>query len=557
MTPNKRLPRMTIVLVVLQFGFGLLIARLFFVQFLHSEAYVKRPKKQHTQNQTQSKRGKIFDRHLSVLALNQELVSVYADPQFINTDPYKIARQLSPLLQISVSQLLSKLHQTDRQFVWLKRNLPYEQLSTIRPVIAKFRGVKYQIDGKRSYPKANLACHIIGYTNYADEGKEGIERQYNAHLLNKGRKRIPGETQERQGDKNNIILTIDEYIQYLTEQELIEGCKKWKAKKGAAIVMHTKTGQILAMANYPNYDLNRYSKSREAAKRNQSIWMQYEPGSVFKIVAASAVINEKIMTPESGAYCEMGEYRLPNGHVLHDIKPNGWLTLSEILQKSSNIGITKVASRLGRQRLDKYIRRFGFGQETGIDLPYEQSGNLRALKRWDDYSLASVPFGQGISVTPLQMLNAMNTIATGGVLVRPTITLPKTKRARPKPFLRVISPIVAEQMTDILVAVTERGGAKNARVKGYRVAGKTGTAQKAEKGKGYVPGKVTTTFAGFLPAEEPQISIIVVVDEPEGGPLSSEVTVPIFQRIAERTMQYLNRQGFLESPAVQFTSYGQ
>ena len=313
--------------------------------------------------------------------------------------------------------------------------------------------------------------------------------------------------------------------------------------------MHSKSGEILALANYPNYNLNRYSSSKESAKRNRAIWMQYEPGSVFKIVTASAVLNEKLMSPHSREYCEMGEYRLSNGHVIHDVKPNGWLTLSEIIAKSSNIGIIKAASHLDGVQLEAYTRRFGFGGKTGIDLPYEQIGSLRGLQKWDDYSIASVPFGQGISTTPIQVLNAINAIATNGVLLQPYVTrqiidkdgIP-LEQSHPTPIRRVISAETAQEITKMLVGVTEAGGGMKARVKGYAVAGKTGTAQKAERGKGYVKGKVVATFAGFLPAEDALISIIVVVDEPAGGPLSSRVTAPIFQRIADRAMRYLSQK---------------
>ena len=563
MIPRERTSRIAIVFVTLEICFGLLICRLFFIQFVHNgELRSRSERKRHTHVQPRIKRGKIFDRHGSILALNRDLVSVYADPKFLKAQPHTVAHQLAPVLNVPESQLLANLQKKKRRFVWLKRGMEYEHFEKIRQITKSIRGLEYRIEGKRFYPKAKLACHIIGYTNFENEGQEGIEYQYNTFLLNKDEAQVaqkppsskkwlarPPTFESSPEYGHSIILTIDEYIQYLTEKALIEGCKKWKSKKGAAIVMRSQTGEILAIANYPNYDLNLYSKSEETAKRNLAIWMQYEPGSVFKIVTASAVINEKVMAPDSREYCEMGGYRLPNGHIIHDITPSAWLTLSEIIQKSSNIGITKVANWLGRQRLEAYIRLFGFGQKTGIDLPYGQPGNLYALKQWDNYSLASVPFGQGISVTPIQMLNAINVIATDGVLLRPYVTEQVLDgygetilQSRPKPVRRVISRETAEQMREILVGVTEHGGGKKARVKGYRVAGKTGTAQKSEKGKGYIKGKETTTFAGFLPAEKPQISIIVVVDESAGTPLSGDVAAPIFQRIAEGTIHYLNRQ---------------
>ena len=586
MNSSKITRRMCIVFVVLQLFFGILIVRLFLVQLLHGETLRKRAAAQgETRGQPQVKRGLICDRHGRVLALNGGLISVYADPEFMISAPEVVARKLAPLLDKPESEIASILHKKDRKFVWLKRNLQYSALTEIHPLATRIRGLGYQIHGKRFYPKGELACHVIGNTNFENKGIQGIESRYNDYLLNKNSEPPPekpkfsevvhvaGKKQpvrppafqeideDSNTDGNSVILTIDEYIQHLTEQALIAGCKEWDAIGGVAVVMESKTGEILAMANYPNYDLNRYSKSAERSKRNLALWMRYEPGSVFKIITAAAAVNEQLMTPESVEDCEMGTYRVPGGPVIHDVKPNGVLTLGQILRKSSNIGITKVATRLGQEQLDKYTRKFGFGQKTGIDLPYEQIGSLYALKNWNEYSLGSVPFGQGISVTPIQMLNAMNTIAADGLLMRPYVTRQiayrdgqPIKQFRPIAVRRVLSKETAKQMTQMLVgaaSLSVKEKAETAEAKEYQVAGKTGTAQKAEKGIGYANGKVMTTFVGFLPAEKPQISIIVVIDEPRGSPFSSKVTVPIFKQIAEETIRYLNQHSVF---AQRFTS---
>jgi cell division protein FtsI (penicillin-binding protein 3) len=562
--------RIVTILVVLEICFGALIGRLFLIQSVYSEELQARSERQRqTQMQSQIKRGKILDRDQSVFAISRNLVSVYADPKTMKAHPHEVARKLIHLLETPESELLLALRKKNRRFVWLQRNLDYDRLEEIRKITRSIRGLGYQIHGKRFYPRNDRACHIIGYTNYANEGIEGVEHQYDTHLtpqelkskfITTDAKKRPISPPELYQDTlaygYNVVLTLDEYIQYIAEKELVAGCRKWRAQSGSAIVMHSKSGEILGLANYPNYNLNHYSQSKESAKRNLAIWNQYEPGSVFKIVTASAVINEKLMLPKSREYCEMGEYRLPNGHIIHDIKPNAWLTLSEIIYKSSNIGIIKVASHLGKVELEDYIRRFGFGEKTGVDMPYEKAGSLRGLRYWDDYSIASVPFGQGISVTPIQMLNAINAIATRGVLLQPYVTQKildsdgqPLKRFHPKPIRRVISPETAKTVTEMLVQVTEVGGGMNGRVKGYRVAGKTGTAQKAERGKGYVKGKVVTTFAGFLPADDPLISIIVVLDEPAGAPLSSRVAAPIFQKIADQAMRYLTQKDLFAQSA--------
>ena len=527
-----------------------LIGRLFLIQYLQRELHLVNILK--TKTKSQIKRGKILDRNRSVFAINKDLVSVVADPKVMTVEPHEVARKLAPLLIASESELLSALRKKDKRYVRLDRNLDYSLLKELRGITKDIYGLKYEVSGKRRYPKGELGCHIVGYTDFANKGKEGIEHQHNTYLA-------PQELDSTFDSSSpldfrpdatafghNIVLTLDEFIQYVAEKELIAGCRKWRAKSGSVIVMHSKSGEILAMANYPSYNPNRYSQSQELTKRNLAIWAQYEPGSVFKVVTAAAAINEKIMTAESEVYCEKGKYHLPNGHVINDIKPNTWLTLTEVIQKSSNIGILKIASRLGKERLEDYTRRFGFGQKTGIDLPYEQDGSLRGFRKWDGFSMATVPFGQGISGTAIQMLNAMNAIATRGVLLRPYVTQQildrngnLVKRFHPTPIHRVISPKTAEIITDMLVRVTELGGGFHARVEGYRVAGKTGTAQKAEKGRGYVDGKVITSFAGFLPAEDPLVSIIVVVDEPAGAPLSSRVAAPIFRDIADQVMRYL------------------
>ena len=556
-THSSRIVKM---LIVLEICMVVLIGRLFLVQYLQRESYLKSLLK--TETKSQIKRGKILDRQYSVFAINQDMVSVVADPKVMTVAPHVVASKLAPLLDASESELLSALRKKDKRYVRLDMNLDYSRLKDLRGITESIYGLNYEVSGKRRYPRGEMASHIVGYTDFENKGIEGIENQHNAYLAPhelesaidsadaKGRSNSPlnfGPDAAEQG--HNIVLTLDESIQYIAEKELIAGCRKWRAKSGSVIVMHSKSGEILAMANYPAYDPNRYSQSKELAKRNLAIWAQYEPGSVFKVVTASAAINEKVMSADSQVYCELGRYRLPNGHVIHDIKPNTWLTLTEVIQKSSNIGIVKIASRLDKERLEDYTRRFGFGEKTGIDLPFEQEGSMRGFRKWDGYSMATVPFGQGISVTALQMLNAMNAIATRGVLLKPYVTQQildrngnLVKRFHPTPIRRVISSETAETITDMLVRVTELGGGIRARVRGYRVAGKTGTAQKAEKGKGYVDGKVTTSFAGFLPAEDPLVSIIVVVDEPAGAELSSRVTAPIFREIADQVMRYLTHK---------------
>ncbi len=557
--------RLVFVLIVLQVGFLLLVGKLFKVQIANSTAHQEIAERTwHSPRTATIKRGKILDRHGNILALSRHSLSVYADPKYIKADPIKVAERLSPVLGVAESELISQLRRKDKRFVWLKKDLDYELLDEIRSIERDIRGIKHQVEQKRTYPKGPLAAQVIGHMNDENMG-EGIEYHYNNYLLSAKERKAA----QRAADARNepiklltrgkstddygysVVLTLDEYIQNVAEKELAAACKQWNAPRGTVIVMASQTAEILALASYPTYDLNRYAYSSEEAKRNFGVWFAYEPGSIFKIIASSAVLNEGVMTPESTVFCENGRYRLSNGRVIRDVSAKGVLTLEQVIQKSSNIGMIKVVNRLGRADFSTYIETFGFGKPTGVDLPYEHSGSLYAVKHWDTHSLGSVPFGQGIMVTPLQMVNALNVIANGGTLLHPHITREirdsngtVIKKIYPIKVRQVLHPQVAKQMTDILVGVVEGGSGRRARVEGYRVAGKTGTAQKAEPdGKGYA-GKEIMSFMGFLPAENPMVSIIVMLDEPTGARFSGQIAGPLFQKVAAQTMQYLKQTEF-------------
>ena len=505
-----------------------------------------------------------MDRHGNILALSRHSLSVYADPKYMKTDPVKVAERLSPVLGVAESELITQLRRKDKRFVWLKKDLDYELLDEIRSIERDIRGIKHRVEQKRTYPKGTLAAQVIGHINDENMG-EGVEYHYNNYLLSAKERKAA----QRAADARNapiklltdgrstddygysVVLTLDEYIQNVAEKELAVACKRWNAPRGTVIVMASQTAEILALASYPTYDLNMYADSSEEAKRNFGVWFAYEPGSIFKIVPSSAVLNEGVMTPASTVFCENGRYRLSNGRIIRDVSAKGVLTLEQVIHKSSNIGMIKVVKRLGRANLATYIEMYGFGKPTGVDLPYEHSGSLYAVKHWDTHSLGSVPFGQGIMVTPLQMVNALNVIANGGKLLHPHITREirdsngtVIKKIYPIKVRQVLHPRVAKQMTDILVGVVEGGSGRRARVEGYRVAGKTGTAQKAEPdGKGYA-GKEIMSFMGFLPAENPMVSIIVMLDEPTGARFSGQIAGPLFQKVAAQTMQYLKQTEF-------------
>lgn len=557
--------RLVFVLIVLQVGFLLLVGKLFKVQISSNTEHQETAERTwHSPRTATIKRGKILDRHGNILALSRHSLSVYADPKYIKTDPIKVAERLSPVLGVAESELITQLRRKDKRFVWLKKDLDYELLDEIRSIERDIRGIKHEVEQKRTYPKGTLAAQVIGHINDENMG-EGIEYHYNNYLLSAKERQASQRVADARnkpiklltrGDSTDdygysVVLTLDEYIQDVAEQELAAACDQWNAPRGTVIVMASQTAEILALASYPTYNLNTYARGSEEAKRNFGVWFAYEPGSIFKIVASSAVLNEGMMTPESTVFCENGRYRLSNGRVIRDVSAKGVLTLEQVIHKSSNIGMIKVVKHLGHADFSTYIENFGFGKPTGVDLPYEHSGSLYAVKHWDTHSLGSVPFGQGIMVTPLQMVNALNVIANGGKLLYPHITREirdsngrVIKKIYPIKVRQVLHPQVAKQMADILVGVVEGGSGRRARVDGYRVAGKTGTAQKAEpNGKGYA-GKEIMSFMGFLPAENPMVSIIVMLDEPTGARFSGQIAGPLFQKVAAQTMQYLKQTEF-------------
>lgn len=562
--------RLVFVLIVLQLGFSVLLGKLYVLQVVDSTAGGDADDYERlSRRATNVKRGKILDRHGTILGLSRHRLHIAADPRYMRAKPAEVAQALAPILDASESELQAKLARKNRRFVSLKKDVDYEALDEIRALQKKYRGLKYTVEQGRSYPKGSLAAQVIGNVNAENSG-EGIEYQYNTYLTraahrerrarlaqgtdaNEPVRRLLGNAAADYG--HSIVLTLDEYVQYVAEKELAAACKQWNAQRGTVIVLASQTAEILALASYPTYDLNAYGDASEAAKRNLGVWHAYEPGSVFKIVASSAALNEGIMTRETQIFCEHGRYRVNRARVVKDISPKGWLTLEEVLHKSSNIGMIKVVKALGHQQFSAYIEKYGFGRKTGIDLPYEHSGSLYTVKNWNPNALAAVPFGQGILVTPLQMVSALNVIANGGELLRPYITREirdntgkVIKKVYPIPVRRVLKPEIARQMTELLVGVVENGSGRRAQVEGYRVAGKTGTAQKAEKDVGYASGKETMSFMGFLPAENPQVSIIVMLDEPSGARFSGQIAGPLFKAVATQTMQYFKQTEFFGTP---------
>ncbi len=572
MSLTGRKKRITLLVIIIEACFALLLFRFFIVQYIQRDRYRNNTSKQcHIVLKSKVKRGKIYSRNMRELAVNRDMVSVWADPSVINVPPREIATLIAPFLNIEPTKIRTQLSQKKRRFVWLKRKLDYYGLNTqIQQKLKekKIYGVGVMMEEKRFYPKGRLACHVIGYANFDNKGICGVEKFYNdkitsyeqkTQLLSKDAFDRPIKPPELKSNvpfyNDGIVLTIDEFIQDVTEVELTAACEKLQAKGGAAIIMNPRTGEILALANYPNFDLNSFSKRDidSGAMQNKAIWARYEPGSVFKIVTVAAALEDGVVSLTHEEYCENGAYEIYGRHTIHDKVKYGKLTLSEIIEKSSNIGIVKVAGRVEKTQLDKYIRSFGFGKKTGIDLPFESKGNLKALEKWGKYSMAFVPFGQGITVTPIQMLCAMNAIANDGMIMRPYVTKKIAngkgeviKTTTPQVSRTVVSRPTAQVVKEMLIRVVEYGTGKLAKVDGYLVAGKTGTAQKADKGT-YSKEKSISSFAGFLPAEDPKLSIIIVIDEPKGEDSGGKVAAPVFKAIAEKAIRYIEVQQLVYS----------
>lgn len=502
-----------------------------------------------------AKRGTILDRNGHELAVTREVESCYGVPGKVTN-----ASQAATLISAALgepklrSDLASKLA-SKKDFVWVRRKLPTEAADAIRNL--NLPGIGFLKETKRFNPKQEIAGHLLGYVGMDDEGLAGVEYQYDDELRGKpGKVMIEIDARQREfafstlsptEPGKNLILAIDEVIQYIAESELREAVERHGARAGTIAVMDPRTGEILAMANYPIYDPNLYNLSSADQRRNRAIQDSYEPGSTFKIVIAAASLAERTARLDEKFDCEMGAIQLA-GHRIRDHKPFGILGMDEIIEYSSNVGSIKLGLRLGNERLYKYMRMFGFGRQTGIDLPGESAGILREPKDWSAISIGALCMGQEVSVTPLQILSAAATVANGGFNVRPRVvrqivapgsgawSTPTTM-----PPQRVLNPDVAGDLRDIMTDVVEHGTGIAARMDGFSTAGKTGTAQKADPNTGrYAPGRYVSSFVGFTPVENPALAMIVAIDEPEGAYYGGIVAAPVYKVCAERILRYMN-----------------
>jgi cell division protein FtsI (penicillin-binding protein 3) len=542
-------------LLVLLAGFGVILFRLVNLQVLQAAELTARADRQHQKSVLlEGARGTVTDRHGKVLAMNVEVPSIFGVPTSLD-NPGNAARSLSPVLRLRREEIEKKLRQ-DKHFVWLARKVEPEQGRRLEQL--SIDGIGMVMEGRRFYPKGPLLAHVLGFVGMDGIGLEGLERRYESQLHGEkrltilqrdalGRTVFPkGLREQAPSAGHTLTLTIDEVIQYIAEKELEEAVDHARAKSGAIIVMEPQSGAILAMAVSPRFDPNAVASLTADRWRNRALTDTYEPGSTMKVVVAAAALEERVMMPGSMLFGENGRMTVANT-TIHDHEKLGWMTFAQMIQKSSNIGAAKTGMLLGEQRLYRYLQAFGFGQRTDIDLPGEVGGLLKSPREWGRRSLASISMGQEVGVTPLQMLSAVAAIANDGVLMRPHVVSDvrdqkgqPVKEILPHVRRRVVSPATARTLTTILEGVVTSGTGTKAAIPGFRVAGKTGTAQKVDPRTGaYSSALSIGSFVGFVPADSPRLAMIVVIDEPQGEAWGGVVAAPVFRRVGEQTLAYM------------------
>lgn len=547
-------------------AFGLLLSRAVYFHLKDNAAIEKVAMRQYRTAVRQStKRGKIVDSSGRELAIDVTVDSIYASPREIE-DPVSLSERLSKILHIERRALMERIS-SDRKFAWIKRRATEAEAKAVAD--GNFKGVYSMRESSRSYPGKTLAASILGAVGFDAAPLGGIELYYNDKISATGKSRdvrrdarghlYLSPTGESEDPKlASVELTIDKTLQYIAENELAKAVQKSNAKGGSAVVVDVNTGAVLAAANVPTFDPNNYEKFGLSSWKNRAITDAYEPGSTFKTIVVAAALDAGLVKPEDIFDCENGKIRIQN-KVVKDAHPHGKLSVADIIKVSSNIGAYKIEQKLGAKRAYEAIRSFGFGSLSEIDLPGESAGILSPPERWSELQFATIAFGQGIAVTPLQMATAFAAIANGGTLLKPYIVKRivasdggEIYSAGRQVVRRPISEDAAKTMTELLTRVTKKGGTGTlAASLEYQTAGKTGTAQKADPHTGgYAPGRYYSSFVGFMPADRPMIAVYVGIDEPRGGMYyGGQIAAPAFREISEATLHYLKVPGSLTTVA--------
>lgn len=536
--------------------FFIISSRIFYLQVFRRNFFQNLAQNQRYQIiNIQGRRGDILDRQRRILAKSISCYSVFADPALVN-DPELVAKILSANLGVSKNNLLGNLKKKKR-FIWVKRKISWEKKEKIKSL--KLEGIGFIREEKRFYPQGNLSAAVIGIANIDNKGLEGLELVYNDYLSGKdGWVRVLKDSASREvilssqiitpQEGADIILSLDAQIQYWTEEYLEKAIKDFKAVSGSAVVMNALNGEVLALANYPSFNPNELGKVLPEQMRNYAVADMFEPGSVFKVVTLLAAVNEDKFTDQDKFFCENGKFKIP-GTILHDWKPYGELSFREVFMKSSNIGVAKIVQALGPDVFFSYLKRLEFGRVSGIDLPAESKGLVKPLDKWSKTSAFIIPIGQEIMVNLLQLVRTFAVVVNGGYLVKPHLVTNICSQGfcesvPIKDRKKVIPVSVADRVKDILISVVSEGTGKRAQVKGRKIGGKTGTAQKYDpKIKRYSPSKYRATFVGFVADLDPPLVIGITIDEPRRSHFGGVVAAPVFRNIAQKVISYIEGAG--------------
>ncbi len=542
---------------------SVICCRLIYLQIFRYGTFEHRA--QHQQQRTEevsARRGIIYDRQGRELAMSINVDSVFAVPAEM-PKPTSTISLVARITKQNPHELLARC-EAAKTFCWLTRKPDPEISARIRSL--NLRGVYFQKESKRYYPKNELAAQVLGYVGMDDSGLSGIEREYESQLHGRpgqmlisvdARKQWFGSVEKQPEPGENVVLTIDEKIQYIAERELETAMHQTHAVSGTVIVENPRTGEILALANRPTFNPNLSRQIIPEKLKNHAVSDVYEPGSTFKLVTISGALEEKVTRPDEVFDCQMGSI-VYNGMRIRDSKPHGLLPVSDVLAESSDVGSIKIALRLGEDRFYKYIRAFGFGQQTGIELPGETRGLTKPVSRWSRVSIAAISMGQEIGITPLQLVGLVSTMANDGVYVAPRVvaatpqpqSVPQTIDFHPVNEHRVLSSFTAAEMRQMMQRVVLHGTGKKALLIGYSSAGKTGTAQKVDPAThAYSRTKYVASFAGFAPVNNPTITVAVVLDSAVGLHQGGQVSAPVFTRIAQQVLEYLHTPHDVEIPA--------
>jgi len=531
------------------------VGRLGYLQLICHSGYLARAARQQQRTiDITPKRGSIYDRNMDPLAMSIPVDSVFAVPIEVG-DAQLAAQLLSRVLAIPSEVLEAKL-ESAQSFVWIARKVPPDKKEAVEAL--NLKGIYFQKENQRIYPKRDLAAHVLGFVDLDEKGLAGIEYELDSQIRGKSEKIVVmADARQRWFDRveaqrergADVVLTLDEQIQYIAERELAAALAKTHALAGTVVVMHPHDGEILALANWPKFNPNAATEASAEARMNRAVTALYEPGSTFKLITLAAAFDQRIVRPEELFDCENGAVYLA-GHRIRDHKPFGLLAVSNILAQSSDVGAIKIALKLGAPKFYDYIRAFGFGQLTGVDLPGESKGLLRRLENWSAISIGSISMGQEVGVTPIQLISAVSAIANGGFLYRPHVVggLRRDNRALPREGVltpveprRVIQPETAATLRRLMEGVILNGTGTLAHLDGWTAAGKTGSAQKIDPSTGrYSRTQLIASFTGFAPINNPAVSILVSFDSPVGQHEGGQVAAPVFKRIAEQVLAYLD-----------------